>query len=59
MRKTRRRRNTGKQRLPRRSARLYKKRRKTLAKTMKKIPPKWRHSFCEPLQCSPLLTLIE
>ena len=32
---------------------------KEIEKTMKKIPPKWRHSFCEPLQCSPLLTLIE
>ena len=32
---------------------------KDIEKTMKKIPPKWRHSFCEPLQCSPLLTLIE
>ena len=30
-----------------------------IEKTLKKIPPKWRHSFCEPLQCSPLLTLIE
>jgi 4-diphosphocytidyl-2-C-methyl-D-erythritol kinase len=32
---------------------------KEIKKTMKKIPTKWRHSFCEPLQCSPLLTLIE
>ena len=30
-----------------------------IEKTMKKIPTKWRHFFCEPLQCSPLLTLIE
>ena len=27
-----------------------------IEKTLKKIPSKWRHSFCEPLQCSPLLT---
>ena len=27
-------------------------------KTLKKIPSKWRHSFCEPLQCSPLLTYL-
>ncbi len=30
-----------------------------IEKTMKKIPTKWRHFFCEPLQCSPLLTLIK
>ena len=29
-----------------------------IKKTLKKIPSKWRHSFCEPLQCSPLLTYI-
>lgn len=29
-----------------------------IEKTLKKIPPKWRHSFCEPLQCSPLLTYL-
>ena len=29
-----------------------------IEKTLKKIPSKWRHSFCEPLQCSPLLTYI-
>ncbi|MBL6702719.1 MAG: 4-(cytidine 5'-diphospho)-2-C-methyl-D-erythritol kinase [SAR86 cluster bacterium] len=27
-------------------------------KILKKIPTKWRHSFCEPLQCSPLLTYL-
>ena len=30
-----------------------------IEKTLKKIPTKWRHSFCEPLQCSPLLTYIK
>ena len=30
-----------------------------IKKTLKKIPSKWRHSFCEPLQCSPLLTYIK
>ena len=30
-----------------------------IEKTLKKIPPKWRHSFCEPLQCSPLLTYLK
>ena len=29
-----------------------------IEKTLKKIPTKWRHSFCEPLQCSPLLKYI-
>ena len=29
-----------------------------IKKTLKKIPSKWRHSFCEPLQCSPLLTYL-
>ena len=29
-----------------------------IKKTLKKIPTKWRHSFCEPLQCSPLLTYL-
>ena len=29
-----------------------------LKKTLKKIPTKWRHFFCEPLQCSPLLKYI-
>ena len=29
-----------------------------LEKTLKKIPSKWRHFFCEPLQCSPLLKYI-
>ena len=29
-----------------------------LEKTLKKIPTKWRHFFCEPLQCSPLLKYI-
>ena len=29
-----------------------------IEKTLKKIPSKWRHSFCEPLQCSPLLTYL-
>ena len=29
-----------------------------IEKTLKKIPSKWRHSFCEPLQCSPLLKYI-
>ena len=29
-----------------------------IEKTLKKIPTKWRHSFCEPLQCSPLLTYL-
>ncbi|MDC0992194.1 4-(cytidine 5'-diphospho)-2-C-methyl-D-erythritol kinase [Gammaproteobacteria bacterium] len=30
-----------------------------IEKTFKKIPTKWRHSFCEPLQCSPLLTYLK
>ena len=30
-----------------------------IEKTLKKIPPKWRHSFCEPLQYSPLLMYIK
>ena len=30
-----------------------------IEKTLKKIPSKWRHSFCEPLQCSPLLTYLK
>ena len=30
-----------------------------IKKTLKKIPTKWRHSFCEPLQCSPLLMYIK
>ena len=29
-----------------------------IKKTLKKIPSKWRHFFCEPLQCSPLLKYI-
>ena len=29
-----------------------------IKKSLKKIPTKWRHSFCEPLQCSPLLTYL-
>ena len=29
-----------------------------LEKTLKKIPTKWRHFFCDPLQCSPLLKYI-
>jgi len=29
-----------------------------IEKTLKKIPSKWRHSFCESLQCSPLLTYL-
>jgi 4-diphosphocytidyl-2-C-methyl-D-erythritol kinase len=29
-----------------------------IEKTLKKIPTKWRHFFCEPLQCSPLLQYI-
>ena len=29
-----------------------------IEKTLKKVPSKWRHSFCEPLQCSPLLTYL-
>ena len=29
-----------------------------IEKTLKKIPSKWRHFFCEPLQCSPLLTYL-
>ena len=29
-----------------------------LEKTLKKIPTKWRHFFCEPLQSSPLLKYI-
>ena len=33
--------------------------RREIEKTLKKIPSKWRHSFCEPLQCSPLLTYIK
>ena len=32
---------------------------KEIEKTLKKIPTKWRHSFCEPLQCSPLLTYLK
>ena len=32
---------------------------KEIEKTFKKIPTKWRHSFCEPLQCSPLLTYLK
>ena len=32
--------------------------RSEIEKTLKKIPSKWRHSFCEPLQCSPLLTYL-
>ena len=30
-----------------------------IEKTLKKIPAKWRHAFCEPLQCSPLLTYLK
>ena len=30
-----------------------------IEKTLKKIPSKWRHSFCEPLQCSPLLKYLK
>ena len=30
-----------------------------IEKTLKKIPTKWRHFFCEPLQCSPLLTYLK
>tara|TARA_Y100000768_G_scaffold40092_1_gene26284 strand:+ start:1337 stop:2167 length:831 start_codon:yes stop_codon:yes gene_type:complete len=30
-----------------------------IEKTLKKVPCKWRHSFCEPLQCSPLLTYLK
>ena len=30
-----------------------------IEKTFKKIPTKWRHSFCEPLQCSPLLKYLK
>ena len=30
-----------------------------IKKTLKKIPTKWRHSFCEPLQCSPLLKYLK
>ena len=30
-----------------------------IEKTLKKIPSKWRRSFCEPLQCSPLLTYLK
>ena len=30
-----------------------------IEETLKKIPTKWRHFFCEPLQCSPLLTYIK
>ena len=30
-----------------------------IEKTLKKIPSKWRQSFCEPLQCSPLLTYLK
>ena len=30
-----------------------------IEKTLKKIPTKWRHAFCEPLQCSPLLTYLK
>ena len=29
-----------------------------IKKTLKKIPSKWRHFFCEPLQCSPLLKYL-
>jgi 4-diphosphocytidyl-2-C-methyl-D-erythritol kinase len=29
-----------------------------IKKTLKKIPTKWRHFFCEPLQCSPLLKYL-
>ena len=29
-----------------------------IEKTLKKIPTKWRHFFCEPLQCSPLLKYL-
>jgi len=29
-----------------------------IEKTLKKIPSKWRHFFCEPLQCSPLLKYL-
>ena len=29
-----------------------------IEKTLKKIPTKWRHFFCEPLQCSPLLSYL-
>ena len=32
---------------------------KEIEKTLKKIPSKWRHSFCEPLQCSPLLKYLK
>ena len=32
---------------------------KEIEKTLKKIPTKWRHSFCEPLQCSPLLNYLK
>ena len=32
---------------------------KEIEKTFKKIPTKWRHAFCEPLQCSPLLTYLK
>ena len=31
---------------------------KRIRKTLKKIPTKWRHFFCEPLQCSPLLKYL-
>ena len=31
---------------------------KEIEKTLKKIPTKWRHFFCEPLQCSPLLKYL-
>ena len=30
----------------------------SIKKTLKKIPTKWRHFFCEPLQCSPLLKYL-
>ena len=30
-----------------------------IEKILKKIPTKWRHFFCEPLQCSPLLTYLK
>ena len=33
--------------------------RNEIEKTLKIIPPKWRHSFCEPLQYSPLLMYIK
>jgi len=30
-----------------------------IEKILKKIPTKWRHFFCEPLQCSPLLKYLK